>query len=178
MNKKIGRSWACPSCGETFGSRCPGGREQLKDGEQIETVGICSRCRELLEKGIVVISVLGEPGDKYREWTCRCGHTFAALVQLSEDTVNLSGEKTAFCPECGKKPARGSEVKTVDRADPYRTGSIAVLKREAVSRIFSDNEGVRDSIMKQGMMFLPDEAWDMLGLPRESQEDRKDEGDG
>ena len=35
--------------------------------------------------------------------TCNCGNTWESPIVLSDDTQNLSGEKTEFCPKCGKR---------------------------------------------------------------------------
>jgi hypothetical protein len=45
---------------------------------------------------------------KYRNWECSCGHQYTAEVVLSAHTPNLSGEATAWCPKCGRKPVSGS----------------------------------------------------------------------
>lgn len=42
-----------------------------------------------------------------RRWTCVCGHEYDQQVVLGP-SPNVSGEKTAWCPACGKKPAHGS----------------------------------------------------------------------
>lgn len=50
---------------------------------------------------------------KVRQWECRCGHKWEAPVEMGADNQNISGEKTVFCPKCGKRAAFGSAVKTV-----------------------------------------------------------------
>jgi hypothetical protein len=67
-----------------------------------------------------------------RRWECACGHKYAAPVKYSANTPNLSGEVTAWCPECGARPLQGSahEVK-VD----YCTGQYFPTEyRAAVAR--------------------------------------------
>ena len=45
----------------------------------------------------------------YRNWECGCGHKYTTPVEFSRDyTARLSGEKTAWCPKCGKAPLYGS----------------------------------------------------------------------
>lgn len=39
-----------------------------------------------------------------RDHECDCGNLFSKVVEYSEYTPNISGEKTVFCPRCGKKP--------------------------------------------------------------------------
>lgn len=44
----------------------------------------------------------------FRDWQCSCGHSFTAQVVFSEETTNLSGEATAWCPKCNGRPHQGS----------------------------------------------------------------------
>ena len=39
----------------------------------------------------------------------RCGCRWISMVEFSDTTTNLSGEKTQFCPKCGRKPQFSSE---------------------------------------------------------------------
>jgi len=43
-----------------------------------------------------------------RDWECGCGHKFTATIVLSDTTARLSGERTEWCPRCGKAPLYGS----------------------------------------------------------------------
>jgi len=57
-------------------------------------------------------------------------------------------------------------VKTGESGDnPYRTGGWCALKEEAVIRMVSDTK-LLEHILKARVVFLPDEVWDLLGLPR------------
>ena len=40
---------------------------------------------------------------KYRKCECSCGYIYEAEVEYGP-TSNISGEKTKWCPKCGKKP--------------------------------------------------------------------------
>jgi hypothetical protein len=43
--------------------------------------------------------------DAYRNYECHnCNSTWIAKVELDKNTINLSGEKTEYCPNCNKKP--------------------------------------------------------------------------
>jgi len=53
--------------------------------------------------------------------------------------------------------------------NPYRTGGWVVVKEEVIRRIVHPAEMAED-ILKKRMAFIPDEAWDMLGLPRGDKE--------
>jgi hypothetical protein len=52
--------------------------------------------------------------------------------------------------------------------NPYRTGGWCVVREEAIKRWLEegDNEELLTDILKRRMAFLPDEVWDMIGLPR------------
>jgi hypothetical protein len=43
-----------------------------------------------------------------RTHTCACGHSWTKEVELSDSTPNISGEKTPWCPVCGKRAAYSS----------------------------------------------------------------------
>ena len=49
--------------------------------------------------------------------------------------------------------------------NPYRTGGWCVIKDEAIERMIS-NTDLREHILRARVAFVPDEAWDFLGLPR------------
>jgi hypothetical protein len=57
------------------------------------------------------------------------------------------------------------EAKSTDPQNPWRTGGWVVIKDEAVRRMVKPDV-LADSICKRRMAFVPDAAWDMLGLPR------------
>lgn len=48
--------------------------------------------------------------------------------------------------------------------NPYRTGGWTVIKEEAFRRIFKDC----DDVLKKRVAFVPDEAWNKIGLPAAS----------
>ena len=73
------------------------------------------------------------------------------------------------CDECKKLMSMGViliSTKNGESGDnPYRTGGWCAIKEEAVQRMVSDTN-VLASILKSRVAFLPDEVWDLLGLPR------------
>lgn len=75
----------------------------------------------------------------------------------------------APCEKCKEHMAKGIiliSVRDGESGDnPYRTGGWAVVKEEAVKRIAPP--GLVDDICRHRMAFVPDAAWDSLGLPRE-----------
>lgn len=74
------------------------------------------------------------------------------------------------CKKCIEHMKQGvlfisiDESKTVDEENPYRTGYMTLLKEEAVVRIFC--EDMSKKMLERRAVFLPDEMWDLLKLPR------------
>lgn len=78
------------------------------------------------------------------------------------------------CEECKGWMEKGILFISVDEAkskgdlkNPYRTGGWAVVKDEAVERMGIQPPELLAQILKRRTCFLPDEVWNMLGLPRE-----------
>ncbi len=57
--------------------------------------------------------------------------------------------------------------------NPWRTGRIAGLKRDAIERIFKPKELV-DQVLEQGLAFVPIEAYEMLGLHKFGKKELED----
>jgi hypothetical protein len=53
-----------------------------------------------------------------------------------------------------------------DLQNPYRTGGWVVVKEEAVKRMVNEPT-LRDAVLRQRVCFLPDDAWEKMGLPME-----------
>ena len=74
------------------------------------------------------------------------------------------------CDECRKLMELGvilisvDESKSDDLANPYRTGGWAVVKDVALKSV--QPKSLRDYILAKRVAFVPDDAWDKLGLPR------------
>jgi hypothetical protein len=51
--------------------------------------------------------------------------------------------------------------------NPYRTGGWVVVKDDFIKRAIPDKEFAAD-IIKWRVAFVPDAAWDLMGLPREA----------
>lgn len=54
-----------------------------------------------------------------RSHTCGCGCQWKALVSMSDHTQNLSGEKTPYCPDCGKRAATSGPAYEATDADGF-----------------------------------------------------------
>jgi len=60
-------------------------------------------------------------------------------------------------------------VKDGEKGDnPFRTGCVAVVKDDAVKRIFGGDGETCAAVMKSRVCFVEDTMWDNLGLPREN----------
>ena len=88
------------------------------------------------------------------------------------------GPNSEPCNECKKHMEMGvilisirngeeSEEGNAGNFNPYRTGGWCVVRDEAITRwLGGDNDELLAGILKKRMAFLPDEVWDMIGLPR------------
>lgn len=74
------------------------------------------------------------------------------------------------CDECKEHMAQGvvlisvDEARSTDMKNPYRTGGWCVVTDDMIERLIEPAE-LREAILRQRVAFLPDEAWEMLGLP-------------
>jgi len=75
------------------------------------------------------------------------------------------------CNECAEYMRQGiifisvDESRSDDKQNPYRSGGWAVVSEAFVRRMVTPSE-LASTILKQRVAFLPDDAWDVLGLPR------------
>jgi hypothetical protein len=73
------------------------------------------------------------------------------------------------CDECGALMGRGIILVSVRDGEqgnnPYRTGGWVVAKDDLVERMVTTKE-LADRILKSRFAFIPDEVWDVVGLPR------------
>lgn len=81
------------------------------------------------------------------------------------------GHNSEPCDECKGHMEQGiilisvDEEKTEDMQNPWRTGGWVVVKEDFIKRVFQPEELVKD-VLKRRMAFMPDDAWDLIGLPR------------
>lgn len=74
------------------------------------------------------------------------------------------------CDKCKEYMGKGiilisvDPEKSPDPNNPYRTGGWIVVKDDYITRVFNP-EVVKDVLDKR-IAFMPDDAWDKLGLPR------------
>lgn len=73
------------------------------------------------------------------------------------------------CSECIELMKQGIILISIQNGEegkknPYRTGGFIVVKEDAIKRAIISPELVKD-ILKYRFCFIPDTAWNMLGLP-------------
>jgi hypothetical protein len=75
------------------------------------------------------------------------------------------------CGECKEHMEQGIVLISVDAKqsfdmqNPHRTGGWCVVREDFVQRVFSPPELV-EQVLHKRMAFMPDNVWDMIGLPR------------
>lgn len=76
------------------------------------------------------------------------------------------------CDKCKEYMAQGVILISVDEAktgantdNPYRTGGWAVVTDDAVRRFIKPKE-LLDDVLTKRVLFVPDDVWDLMGLPR------------
>ena len=101
----------------------------------------CDNCRDLMDQGIILISV--KDGEMEKEEEAR------QRAKAEYESRHVASRKKSFqyIP------------------NPYRTGGWVVMKEDAFTRIFQGD--VVNQILSMRWSFVPDEVWDMVGLPRE-----------
>jgi hypothetical protein len=154
----------CFVCGEARGvvlfGRLPNDKEAPR--QVVMDRSPCEKCLGLMQKGVILISV----ASKVRNHTCRrCKHAWSSPVTLSEHTPNISGEAKPVCPQCSSTGVNSTPVEEPDGTNPYRTGGWVVVCDEFLKRNLQQPDFL-DHILKKRIAFVPDDTWDMLGLPR------------
>lgn len=116
--------------------------------------------------------IYGGANVKGGERSCpACGHKaykcFERRTLRDSERIHQNGT----CQECQKLMEQGivmisvDEEKSTDMKNPYRTGGWCVLKEESVRRMI-DTPELAEQICRERVCFVPDDAWDQLGLPR------------
>lgn len=84
----------------------------------------------------------------------------------------------APCNKCKEYMAQGIILISVDEEksakdinNPWRSGAWLVVKEDAVKRFGIEPPELLEDILTKRVAFIPDDAWDKLGLPRGSASD-------
>jgi NAD-dependent SIR2 family protein deacetylase len=124
----------------------------------------CDQCKKYMEMGVILISVR----DPYRIHEClECHHKWREIIEESPHTANLSGEKTPECPKCQKRTNVASGPAQEIGPSYHRTGGWAVVTENFIRRQIDNEEGVEELLTKR-IGFVPNTAWNMMGLPKRS----------
>jgi hypothetical protein len=119
-------------------------------------MALCFYCQE---PGDIIL--FGQLNPKQRE----------ALGSMSGEAPRQMCISREPCAKCKEYMGQGiilisvDKNKSTDKTNPYRTGGWVVLKQEAVERIITSPE-ILESVLEKRIAFVPDEAWDFIGLPR------------
>jgi len=106
-----------------------------------------------------------------------CGQDKNELILAGKMKGDVEAPRRAVwskepCDQCKGFMKKGiicisvDEEKTTDKENPYRTGCFAVVKQAVIERAIQPQELV-DDVLKKRVCFIPDDAWDKLGFPRE-----------
>jgi hypothetical protein len=120
----------------------------------------CFVCGE--DKGVVLFGLLSPA---QREAFIEAGVGGGAEAPRE---VTLNKEPCTKCEEWMEQGVILISVdaeKTSDMQNPHRTGGWCVLTESAVKRMITDAELLED-ILHRRMSYVPDDAWDMMNLPR------------
>jgi hypothetical protein len=77
------------------------------------------------------------------------------------------------CDKCKTHMEQGiilisvDELRSMDRENPWRTGGWCVVREDAILQIINPPE-LAERVRQTRVAFVPDDAWDALGLPRPS----------
>lgn len=88
------------------------------------------------------------------------------------------------CDKCAGLMTQGVMLLSVRDGEsgdnPHRTGAMVVVRDDVIRRLVGPEELV-EQIIKSRVCFVPDEAWDKMGLPRgavEKEDNAQKESDG
>lgn len=77
------------------------------------------------------------------------------------------------CPKCKGYMAQGVILISVrepkdpeEHKNPYRTGGWCVVREDMIRRVFTGP--AVEQVLRKRVAFMPDAAWDLIGLPREA----------
>lgn len=125
----------------------------------------CFFCNE--PKGVILY---GKIGNRMKEALWKAGAQ--SVGGEAPRGVILDQEPCSKCKEWMEKGIifiSVDEERSEDLQNPYRTGGWVVMSEDWVKRTFEPGELI-DTVLKKRVAFMPDDAWDALGLPRGGEE--------
>lgn len=118
-------------------------RKSITPGPVVYNMEPCSKCKEWMKKGVILISMRDGEGEK-----------------IAEAQKKFQQEHGGYAHTRPRKGERGF-IPT-----PYRTGCMAVVKQEFIEAVFADEDAIRNQGVKARWLLIEDQAWDALKLPR------------
>lgn len=133
------------------------------------TMTLCFYCQE--PNGV---ALFGKIGNK----TARNLREAGAPVRPGGEAPRALTMDLQPCQKCLEHMKKGiilisvDEEKTDDMQNPYRSGGWVVVTEDFIRRTFEPEELV-NAICDKRVSFMPDDAWDMLGLPRGASDEQQ-----
>jgi hypothetical protein len=158
--------YVCPCCGQE-----KTGQDLLLMGSR-NHVSTCNAC------GMRHIG--GTTKNKCQNPDCKSIGNFTRRQLRDSEKIQVPSQ---ICGECKELMHQGVVFISVrdgeeGKDNPYRTGSMCVLREEAVrDRLPIQPDELKEQIISKRMCFVPDAAWDMLGFPREDIDNRGKDSD-
>jgi len=112
-------------------------------------------------------------------WVCGEGAEVILDTRLRKSLKqNMGSRPDIICSDCISKAENNDAIWLISIRDgeappilnnevwnPYRTGGLVLIKKEAVNRFMTAMEVFTRDISKDIYIFLNDHTWNMLGLP-------------
>ena len=99
-------------------------------------------------------------------WCPKCESTNRGERRELRDSEHISGG-TSTCSECQEWMKKGIVIVGAQETQEGTklTGRFCVIKDEAFQRMPIHPQSLKDSILQQRAMYVPEEVWVTLGLP-------------
>lgn len=118
------------------------------------------------------IALLGSITTAMKKGLAEAGAPVSEDGEAPRQGVVLDKEPCQKCTgymEMGVIAISIDEKKSDDMENPYRSGGWCVMSEDWVKRVIHSQDLI-DHILKRRVVFIPDDAWDAMELPRVAQE--------
>jgi hypothetical protein len=115
-------------------------------------MGPCDECDALMSQGVLMISV--------------------ADGEMEKEDRKLELARADFEREYGYKSESWKRKNFNHMPNPYRTGGWVVVRDRVITDMVQPEE-LAQQILDARWTFVPDEVWDLLGLPRDEEIDNR-----